>query len=664
MKKLLFSSLILGACLLFAGKQLLFSQTHADESLLFKELPKVTIASKKPMSVEETPGIVTVITEEDIKNSGASDLLEALRLLVPGFHFGNDVEGVVGVGVRGIWSHEGKVSLMIDGQEVNEEQFATTQYGNHYPVDNIKRIEIIRGAGSVIYGGYAGVGVINIITKGVEQDGSFVSTAFSQMQNTYSRRNVTFGYGKEVPEEKMGFSITGSYGLGMRSERDNIDSAGNAMTMEDNSELNIAKLNTNLNFGGWDLRAIVDRYRTTQFVNWGTNYTKEPIEEDFDTYIFNVKYDFKEVFGENLTVTPEYNYKVQYPWQFSTNPEELDYSNEKRVERQTMGLSANWNITRDINLLTGVEHSILEFKWPDIRYEAGGEFVTGGDSLDYTNDVVYSQMIWKNKLFNTTIGGRYENSEEFGDSFVPRIAITKEWDVFHAKAMYSQTFRTPGGIIPTRIPEDKPAIKPEYGENIELEIGYKINDRMDIVLSGYDITFDDVIVYDADTEGDYYNADEIGTRGMEAVYHFNKDKYSLDWNYAYYLPTKRGVDLYNVEDRDSYFLGFPPHRSNIVAGYEITDNVSVHPSLSFFGERYGYKYDEEEDGLALKEFEPLYLTNLNIRSTDIFRKGFDITLGVKNIFDENYSFLQGYNNGLAPSPSKSREFYLKLNKSF
>lgn len=67
-------------------------------------------------------------------------------------HFATDVQGVVGLGVRGLWPAEGKHLLIIDDIEMNEMQFASTQYGNEFPADQIKRIEIIRGPGSAIYG--------------------------------------------------------------------------------------------------------------------------------------------------------------------------------------------------------------------------------------------------------------------------------------------------------------------------------------------------------------------------------------------------------------------------------------------------------------------------------------------------------------------------------
>src|SRR5437764_2667312 len=86
----------------------------------------VAIATKGARDVRETPGVVTAVTREEILASGARDLLEVLQL-IPGFSFHVDVVGVVGVGFRGMWGHEGKLLLLIDGIEMNELLYQNTE---------------------------------------------------------------------------------------------------------------------------------------------------------------------------------------------------------------------------------------------------------------------------------------------------------------------------------------------------------------------------------------------------------------------------------------------------------------------------------------------------------------------------------------------------------
>ena len=62
---------------------------------------EVSVASKNSVSINETPGVVSVVTYEEIQNSGARDLIDVLNL-VPGFDFGMDVTGSIGLGIRGL----------------------------------------------------------------------------------------------------------------------------------------------------------------------------------------------------------------------------------------------------------------------------------------------------------------------------------------------------------------------------------------------------------------------------------------------------------------------------------------------------------------------------------------------------------------------------------
>ncbi len=650
---------------LFTQVATVHSQEIEEKFLENFTFGQVSVATKKSMDVRETPGIVSLITKEDIAKSGASDLLEVLTLFVPGVGFGVDVEGVVGIGMRGMWAHEGKLLLMIDGNECNEEQFATTQFGNHYPIEIIERIEVIRGPGSAIYGGYAGVGVVNIITKGKEQNGGFASILYAQSKKDFARRNLAFGYGKDIESEDLGLSITGVVSQGARSDRDNVDISGTSLTMKDQSELNVTNLNVNLAFGGWDIRGIIDTYRTTQIDIWGDNSTVGPVDEDFDTYMLNVKYNFENVGGQDLTITPEWKYKVQFPWQWTHLDPGFGYTNEKRVEKMQAGVSAIWDVTDKVNMVLGIEEHALDLYLPKTPTGYEETYKEGKDVLEYITHVGYAQLMIKTDLVNMALGGRYDDSDEYGSAFVPRIGFTKVFDKYHAKAMYSQSFRTPGGIIPNRIPAGYSSVEPEKASNLEIEVGYQFSPTMHLAVNGFDVEFDKVIVYQsAAGVGSYYNSGEFGTRGIEGVYRYTSKKIGLRCNYAYYMVSKNNVDSYKVTADDNYFLAFPRHRLNLLADYQATDQISIHPSLSYYGKRYGFEYNAVTAASALKDFDPATVVNLNLRIQDLLQEGLEINVGASNLFDEDLDFIMPYDGGHAPLPSNSRTVYARVGYKF
>src|SRR5690606_35621709 len=109
------------------------------------------------------------------------DLVDVLEL-IPGFKVTFDTTGTLALSVRGIFANEGKILYRWNGHEINEGFFGSIFLGARYPLDQIEKIEIVRGPGSVIYGGFAGLAVINIITKSPKQlDGATARVEFARM---------------------------------------------------------------------------------------------------------------------------------------------------------------------------------------------------------------------------------------------------------------------------------------------------------------------------------------------------------------------------------------------------------------------------------------------------------------------------------------------------
>ncbi len=126
----------------------------------------VTSASKKTQKLSKTATAMFVITQDDIQNSGATSIPEALRM-APGIHVARiDVNkwSVTSRGFSGRFAN--KLLVMIDGRSVYNPLFSGTHWDSHNAqMENIDRIEIIRGPGAAMWGANAVNGMINIITK-------------------------------------------------------------------------------------------------------------------------------------------------------------------------------------------------------------------------------------------------------------------------------------------------------------------------------------------------------------------------------------------------------------------------------------------------------------------------------------------------------------------
>lgn len=140
---------------------------------------EVTTASKEPEQVWRTPAAIYVLTQEDIRRSGATSIPEVLRL-VPGVEVARIDSDHWAVGIRGFGGEFSKSLLvLIDGRSVYSPLFAGVYWQLQDTVlEDIDRIEVIRGPGGTIWGANAVNGVINIITKSTKDThGVLVSTS-------------------------------------------------------------------------------------------------------------------------------------------------------------------------------------------------------------------------------------------------------------------------------------------------------------------------------------------------------------------------------------------------------------------------------------------------------------------------------------------------------
>ncbi len=126
----------------------------------------ISLASKRPEKVWETPAAAYVITATDISRSAATNIPDLLRM-VPGMFVGNTDSSTWIVGARGLANEYGIDTLvLLDGRQVNFLSWGSVLWSiQDYPLEDIERIEIIRGPGGTLWGTNSGNGVINIITK-------------------------------------------------------------------------------------------------------------------------------------------------------------------------------------------------------------------------------------------------------------------------------------------------------------------------------------------------------------------------------------------------------------------------------------------------------------------------------------------------------------------
>jgi iron complex outermembrane receptor protein len=127
---------------------------------------EVTSVSKKEQKLSRVAAAIFVITKEDIRRSGATNIPGVLRM-VPGLDVAQINANTWAISARGLNEQfSAKLLVMIDGRSVYTPTFGGVYWDTlDVPLEDIERIEVVRGPGGTIWGANAVNGVINIITK-------------------------------------------------------------------------------------------------------------------------------------------------------------------------------------------------------------------------------------------------------------------------------------------------------------------------------------------------------------------------------------------------------------------------------------------------------------------------------------------------------------------
>jgi iron complex outermembrane receptor protein len=179
----------------------------SDVELLEMEIPVVVTAMRRRQEIATIPHAVSVITAEDIRRSGARSVPDALRLAA-GMDVAELTASHVAASPRGLQGFTSRTTLvLVDGRQLFDSFFGGMLWAC-WPlqVEDIERIEVIRGPGGVTWGANAVNGVVNIITKD-PRDQRGVTISAGGGSRGFHKTHLGYGYA----DEKLRFRISGEY---------------------------------------------------------------------------------------------------------------------------------------------------------------------------------------------------------------------------------------------------------------------------------------------------------------------------------------------------------------------------------------------------------------------------------------------------------------------
>jgi outer membrane receptor for ferrienterochelin and colicin len=665
----------------------LYSQD--DKKTTFDELYKMSIeelmnieifsASKKSEKIIEAPANVTVITSEEIKKKGYLTLLDILRdvpmidINSPGQGYFTDI-GARGVNLRATMGKHWQ--MLIDGHDMGWHQF----YRNHLSaawltVDNIDRIEIVKGPASALWGANAYLGVINIITKGNSGSDTGFLSATGGGNSTYSLNGTFIGkFGNdgsiystisifhdniprkikewsEIKGEDVILKGSSSHFFNSYTKIAYGDFYAKAMISEDKSRHPISSFSV----GADDSRFFLNKY----WVDAGWKHSfGDGYEIDISSYYDMMGWDDDAHYEDN-----PYNGPLVID---TGDPDSKEhYLRDIAAKDDVYGariLSTN-KLTSSLSLVLGSEYKYIN----SIRWHFPK--VWEHDSLETpeftTNEYnVYTQLTFVPISSVRILGGiRYDYHEIYKEVFTPRLsAVFVPSDNFIIKAMYGRAYKAPSLHELYYFRKDavygNPLLEPEYNNTLETQIIYFLSKNLQFSATAFFIDMRNIIGYQTRDlslpllgENSFpqsqrpsgtknyrqqANHGHYVSRGVEARIDFqpiNNLRLSLDGTY------RKPIDKLNNNEELNYAAKYKLF-FNIV--YTLMDKYTLSVSGKYLSSKKlpehifvepGYPYSPSED--ISQEAPAYFISNLSLTAQNIVEK-VDIILVIDNITNKEY----------------------------
>lgn len=653
-----------------SAESALFERLEGIEELTLEEIlnSETSVTATTPQPLRVAPGVVTVLERAELVASGARDLIDVLHL-VPGFAFGVDTEGVVGVAFRGNWAMEGKVLVLVDGHELNETLYLTAPFGHELAVEQIERVELIRGPGSAVYGGFAELAVVNVTTRSAETlRGPSLAARASLLPDSSSagRTSLALAYG-DVFQVAGDLRVAASLRLGdgVRSGALQTDALGQTFSMAEDSRLRPTSVALNLD---WRELTVSLRYQELAYrdrLGYGETLPVAVWGRFTGLYAL-ASYVLKLPHG--VTITPRLRWKRQLPWNIPHGdpriPESIPY--DRTAQRWDASLTAKWEPTPWLSLSGGGQYT-YDHAWlndhasiAETADTLDAFFLDGKPRtwLSFGNLALFAEGTVRT-VVDVTAGARFEHHSHYGNSFVPRVAVTKLLGAFHAKALVAQAFRAPG----IENISERSDIEPERATHVELEAGYLVTPWLHASLTGFAVLLEKPIyyTYDVATEQDtYINGKSAGSCGVEVQARLKRPVVSAVLGYSWYTSRCREQPpIIQVPGVLGSVLGLANHKATLTGNLEIGSELTVDPSLLYFSRRW-YLGPGDDGAVVARAAPQAVLADLFLTWRGKVLRGGAVSLGIHNLFGQRFDFIQPYDGGMPPMRGFDREVTLRL----
>jgi len=614
------------------------------EQLMDMNVHSVLGASKYEQRVTQAPSSISIVTAEDIRRFGYTNLADVLSG-VRGLYVTND-RNYSYLGVRGFLrpgDYTTRVLVLIDGHRINDSIYDAGSIGREAMVDVelIDRVEVIRGPSSSVYGSSAFLGVINVITKqGRDIDGAEVGVDLAS-RDTY-RSRATYG---ETFANGVDFLISGSHyssagwnfyypEFDQRSS-DNRFAANNGIAagLDDESA---AKFFTSVRYGDFNASLSYSNRRKQVPTASFDNIFGDPGERTRDSSSY-IELGYKHAFSSttDLKVRGFYDlltYEGTYANDYALEGEPRDrvVFVDEATGRQAgaeLQLTAKPNDRYTFVVGGAYQRNLRQNQAAYDDIEPRYYYLQRHDQSDVVGLFAQAEARLRDD-FTVTAGVRYDHyGEPFESTVNPRLAlIYNPSEVSAVKLLYGEAFRAPNPYerFYNVAQADAPALEPETIKTYELVYERYFSSKYRLSLSGYSYDIDGLItqVEEEPNMQFFANLDSVRARGMEL---------ELEATYQNGAILRGSWAVQRAEDEASGLeLTNSPHQLAKLTGSMPLFNTPVFANLDL-------QYNSKTVTLARNHAPSFVVANLTLNTHELW-SGVELTAGIYNILDEERRF--------------------------
>ena len=620
----------LAASNLVLGQKKDKNQNNSDSVLSLNEV--IVTANKIEQKQNTTGKVVTVIDAQQIvSNAGrsvAQILNEQTGLYLPGTL--SNTGTVPSIYMRGASS--GRTLILIDGVPVGDPSMISNEFDlNLVPLDQVERIEILKGAQSTVYGSDAIGGVINIITKtknlkswtGTYSTGTYGTNNIA-VQHTHSFKKISYIAGYEN-QSSNGFSSA-------------IDKKNTGLFDKDGYHNKSWFFNINYAINSfWNVKAYTRNTSYTADVDYGA------FKDDKDEY-FNNATKMSGITLKYKKATTSFQLQYQYSTQ------DRNYLNDSVDKTYTIfEKNQYWgkshfadayfatNITKQMQWIIGSDFRYGSYKQDYFSISQWGPYSDNfKDTFQYQNAVYTSLLIHSNNnKWLLEIGGRYNHHSRYGSNETYTASPSFKIDDHHRLiASISSGYKVPSLYQLSY----NTALAAEKSFNTELGIEHNSN-KLFARAVYYNRTIDNGIDYNY-VNYNFFNFIQQKVNGVELELNWKAStKHNLTANYTFMNGQETNQNRVTTIDTITYnyLLKRPKHSGGISWQYMATKKFDFSLSFRYTSKRY------DVGGYAAQDVLLDYYTLVNAHINYKLSKRWLLFADVQNMANNHFQEINGYN---------------------